>query len=556
MAMLNWLRNLWERRSLSQRHTIDNLFQVNHQSNTTAGVWINEDTALSIGTAANCIKVLSEDLASLSFPVYQLSKDGRRDRAKDHAVYPLLNYSPNDEQDAFTFWETVYQFLFRFGNSYCEIERARSLKPLGLHIIRPTEVEIKRDQEHKLYYQIRGTGKVIYPQDMLHFRLMGDGMIGYSPIKMHKESLGLAKALQSFGSAYFGNSAKPGGIMKLAKTLSPKAKESLESSLYEYHGGPESFGKWMILEQGTDVQFPLIPNEDAQFLATREFQRSEIAAMYRVPPHFIGDLSRTTFNNVEQLSLDYVQNTIRPQACRIECEINKKLFTPAESKTFYAEHLLDSLLRGDVASRTQACVSQFQNGALTLDEWRALENRNPVLDPTQHFVPLQMQTLAKAISQPQPEAEAKEIGDADDSVIDREPQEINGEPAIPSDAQRSAVREVLSDSLERVIRREVKAVRKLAKKPSSFADEVGEFYSEHEAFMVEAIRPAVAAYLAICEPLADADQRSADIARCVCSANRTGLEALATEDDLDNAVFGLTTAWEMDRAREIVASLP
>jgi HK97 family phage portal protein len=216
---------------------------------------------------------------------------------------------------------------------------------------------------------------------MLHVPGLGcDGLVGYSVIQKARESLGLSAAAERFGGSFFGNGSHAGGVLKHPKALGENARKNLKESVEAAHRGSDKAFRLLLLEEGMDFSATSVPPNDAQFLETRQFQVEEICRWFRVQPHKIQHLLRSTFSNIEHQSIEHVTDTLRPWLVRFEQEANRKLIRPAQRGTFYTENLLDALLRGDTLSRSQALEVQFRNGVLLGDEWRSIENRNPLPD--------------------------------------------------------------------------------------------------------------------------------------------------------------------------------
>jgi hypothetical protein len=297
----------------------------------------------------------------------------------------------------------------------------------------------------------------------------------------------------------------------------------------------------MVLEEGATVSPFIMSNSDFEFLSSRVFQLQEVARIYRVPLHLIADLSNAHLSNIEEQSLDYVRYCLRPMAVRIESEFNKKLFNEAEKRRFFCKHQLDSIMRGEATARTAALKEQFLNGALTLNEWRQIEGRNPVEDPTQHFMQGQMRTLEQIQAGSQPDPEPEEPVE-EPSEPQEEPQETEDNSHMIELEQRSvatsqALRLVLADCMERMTRRETKAVRQAAKHPREFIARIETFYESHRSFMAQAIEPSLRAWLVSVGR--DHETEAANLSERLTSEAREALLELSgtvTADELKGAV--------------------
>jgi HK97 family phage portal protein len=532
---MNLIKRLFRRTQTTEKrsHSLESLLGA-RSINDVAGVNVTETTALNLTSCFACIHVISEDLASLELPVYERIDKGIKIEAFDHPNYWLLHDEPNEEQPSIIFRETMIQYLLRWGNAYAEIERSNGGQALALHIIPPANVTPERDKSGLLQYKINSstgqTAGVIPDKNMIHLRLMGDGVLGYSPIKMAKQAIGLGLAEETYGSAFFSNSALPGGVISHPNTLSEPAIKNLRESLHSTHGGPSKFGKWMVLEEGATVSPFIMSNSDFEFLSSRVFQLQEIARIYRVPLHLIGDMSGATFSNIEEQSVSYVRNTLRPLAVRIEQELNMKLFNEAERRVFFCAHNLDSIMRGDLASRTAALSQQLLNGVINHDEWRDIEGRNPIEDPSKHFMQAQMKSLEDI-------QKGTDVDTPPEPPQEEEDRSRMVELETRTQATQDALRGVLADTLGRMDRREAKAIRQAAKHPREFIDRIEAFYETHRSFMAQAIEPTLKAWMVFNGE--EHEGEAAKFSERITSGSRESLVELSgevTADGLKDAI--------------------
>jgi len=374
------------------------------------GVVVNETTALRASAVWACITLLSGDLASVPLLLYRRKENGK-ERADSHPLYTVLHDAPNDEIDSFRFVELVMTHLLTWGNFYAEIVadesgRVRQLWPLAPWLVRPE----RPDPNGPIVYRVRlpEGGEVTLRRDQV-FHVVGfgyDGLVGYSPLRMAaKEAIGLALATQEFGARFFSNGARPGVVLSHPGQLSEKARNNLEKSWNAAHGGLDRSHRVAILEEGMKLETFGVPPEEAQFLETRKFQVTDIARIYRVPPHMIGDHEKgATYASVEQQSIDYVTHTLRPWAVRIERAIRQQLLTPRERGRYFAEFLLDGLLRGDTKSRYDAYAVGRQWGWLSRNDVRRMENMDPIEGGDDYLVPSNMTVLGATPEGQQPPA--------------------------------------------------------------------------------------------------------------------------------------------------------
>lgn len=345
----------------------------------TAGKSVTAKTAIQMSTVYACVRVIAETIASL--PLHVRQEDGKGSKkATDHPLYRILHDEPNTEMTSFVLREVMLSHLLLWGNSYCQIVRNGRGHILGLYPLLPDQMQVGRDSAGKLTYDYSTRdGKVVRlrPEDVLHIPGLGfDGIMGYSPIALEKNAIGLGLAAEEYGSKFFSNGATPSGVLTHPNTV--KDPKRLRESWNAAYGGSSNSGKVAILEEGMQFSRISMPNNEAQFLETRKFQVSEICRIYRVPPHLVGDLEHATFSNIEHQSISFAMHTIRPWLVRIEQAMNRALFPEKEKGVFYIQFNLDGLMRGDYKSRMEGYAIGRQNGWLSTNDIRELENMNPV----------------------------------------------------------------------------------------------------------------------------------------------------------------------------------
>ena len=354
-----------------------------------AGKNVNEFTAMQTTAVYACVRILAESIASLPLHLYEYDGQGQK-KAPEHPLYFLLHDSPNPEMTSFIFRETAMIHLLLFGNSFSQILRDGMGRVIGLYPLLPNHMSVDRDENGEIVYtytpindsspKIKSGRQIkLRRQDVLHIPGLGfDGLVGYSPIAMAKNAVGMTLACEDYGSAFFANGARPGGVLKHPGVLKDPSK--LRDSWQAVYGGTANTGKVVVLEEGVEYQPITIPPEEAQFLETRKFQIDEIARLFRVPPHMIGDLEKSSFNNIEQQSLEYVKYTLNPWVVRWEQSLQKALINPAERGKYFIKFNVDGLLRGDYQSRMAGYAVGRQNGWLSSNDIREMENMNPIPD--------------------------------------------------------------------------------------------------------------------------------------------------------------------------------
>ncbi|WP_370002125.1 phage portal protein [Paenibacillus sp. RC84] len=359
---------------------------------------VTESTAMRSTAVLACVKILAETVASLPLPVYKRLKSQGKQRA-DHQVADLLQRSPNPRMTAFTFRETMMAHILLWGNCYAEIEFDDHGKIIALWPIPPHRVEHMETAEGDPFFRVTtkdGEQHNVPFYAMFHIPGLGfDGKKGMSVIRWAQQAVKLSLATEQFGVEFFENGTNVGAVATHPGSLSDSAFERLQKSLREKYEGLGKSHRLMLLEEGMTFSKNAIPPNEAQFLETRKFQISEIARLFRVPPHMLADLERATFSNIEQQSIDFVTHTIRPWLIRWEQTINWKLFDSNESKRFFAEFLIEGLLRGETKTRYEAYAIARQNGWLSVNEIRELENKNPIPGGDEYLRPLNMAVLGQ-----------------------------------------------------------------------------------------------------------------------------------------------------------------
>lgn len=356
---------------------------------TTSGQNVDEFKAMQTTAVYACVRILSEAIASLPIHVYERTDKGKEKRV-DHPLYFLLHDEPNPEMSSFVFRETLMSHLLIWGNAYEQIIRDWSGNVISLYPLLPDKMSVHRDSRGILYYKyqrqteenpnITETGTVILPQeDVLHVPGLGfDGLIGYSPIALAKNAIGMTLATEEYGASFFRNGANPGGVLEHPGIL--KDPKRVRDSWNEVYKGVANAHKVAVLEEGMKYTQIGIPPEEAQFLQTRKFQINEIARLYRIPPHMVGDLEKSSFSNIEIQSLEFVKYTLDPWVVRFEQSFKRALFLPEEKKTHFIKFNVDGLLRGDYQSRMNGYAVGRQNGWLSTNDIRELEDLNLLSD--------------------------------------------------------------------------------------------------------------------------------------------------------------------------------
>lgn len=354
---------------------------------TTSGKTVNERTAMQTTAVYACVRILAETIASLPLHTYKHTENGK-EKAIEHSIYNLLADEPNSEMTSFVFRETLMSHLLLWGNAYAQIIRDGRGNVIGLYPLLPNKMTVNRSSNGEIYYiysryshenpNIEHYGNVyLQNHEVLHIPGLGfNGLVGYSPIAMAKNAVGMSIACEEYGASFFANGANPGGVLEHPGVVKDPAR--VRESWNSVYQGTGNAHKVAVLEEGMKFQSIGIPPEQAQFLETRKFQINEIARLFRIPPHMVGDLEKSSFSNIEQQSLEFVKYTLDPWVIRWEQAMKKALLLPSEKKDYFIKFNVDGLLRGDYQSRMNGYATGRQNGWLSSNDIRELENLNKI----------------------------------------------------------------------------------------------------------------------------------------------------------------------------------
>jgi HK97 family phage portal protein len=352
--------------------------------NTSSGKPVNEQSAMQMTAVYSCVRILAETVAGLPLHVYRYTDNGGKEKYWQHSLYRLLHDEPNSEMTSFAFRETLMSHLLLWGNAYAQIIRNARGEVIALYPLMPNKMTVDRDSSGRLFYLYcrnpedfsskRNQSEVyLQPSDVLHIPGLGfDGLVGYSPIAMAKNAVGLAIATEEYGAKFFANGAAPGGVLEHPGVI--KDPQKVKDSWNTVYQGSGNSHKVAVLEEGMKYQPIGISPEQAQFLETRKFQINEIARIFRVPPHMLADLEKSSFSNIEQQSLEFVKYTLDPWVVRWEQAMCRSLLSESEKSKIFIKFNVDGLLRGDYVSRMSGYATARQNGWMSANDIRELEN--------------------------------------------------------------------------------------------------------------------------------------------------------------------------------------
>jgi HK97 family phage portal protein len=376
---MNW--KFWKREALTSDSNEGWHGWINN-GYTSAGQPITNSTALQISTVYDCVRVISEDLAKLPLQVFQATSENDKERRRDHPLQRVISWWPNPEMTAISFWNSIVSHSVGWGNGYAEKVRDRNGDIIQLWLITPDRVTIKRRENGTLYYEIReedGSVTELSKENMFHVPGFGyDGVQGYNVVEIARESLGLAAGAEQFGAKFFGNGAKTSLALRFPEKLSEIAYKNLQRSAEQQIAGQNQH-KVLLVEEGGEVQTLSLSQKDSQYLETRQFSVIEICRWFRMPPHKVADLTRSTFSNIEEQNIDYVTDTLGSWFTRFEQAVHNQLFTEEDQQDgYYVKYNDNALLRGDTEGRFNAYSKGINDGWLTRNEVRQLEDLNPL----------------------------------------------------------------------------------------------------------------------------------------------------------------------------------
>jgi len=355
---------------------------------------ITNDKALTLTAVWCAIRLLAESVSAMPISVY--SKQANGDKVEDvkNPIYNLLKFKPNFYQDKVTFFEYMMLSILTEGNAYVKIIRNNSGTPTQLIPLNPNDVTVVVNN-NELFYQMDGSS-VLDSSDVLHIKtLTDDGITGISPLQQCAKSLKWSESLEIFGNNFFANGAKPSSILQTDRALSDSALTRLKSSFNNTYGNLKSSNSTIVLEEGLTFKPISLSPDQSQFLASREFSIAEVARIFRVQPHLLMDLTKSSFNNIEMQSQEFLTYTLMPYINRIEAQLNLKLFRSNQLGTTFVEFNVNGLLRGDAKTRSEAYKTAITNGYMSINEVRRKENLNGIDGGDKHFMQMNMTTIEK-----------------------------------------------------------------------------------------------------------------------------------------------------------------
>lgn len=496
---------------------------------TDSGAKVSPESSLGLAAYYACLRNISEDIGKLPLKVYRHIGPREREEARDEKLYSLLHDAPNPEMSAISFRESVTHHAIGWGGGFAEIERDGPGEISAFWPIHPSRIKIERAPDGALRYRVK-TGDlgaqdaILRPEDVLHIHgLGGNGLSGYILSMLAAQTIGIGLQSDKFAARFYGEGIHPTGYLSHPQTLDKDAKDNIKLAYKTEYGGADNSHGMMVLAEGMEWKSLSIPPEEAQFLQTRQFEVVEIARWFRMPPHKLQDLIRSTFSNITEQNIEYVTDCLMPWSVRWEQELKRKCFSGQPD--LFAEHNFNGLLRGDPQKRGIFYRIMWGVGSMSQDDIRAAENMNPI--PGGHgatyYVPSNVTPSEIAVT-----------GQVNSSA--------GGTAAGTSneDNLNSAHQPVFEDALRRVLTKESKAVDRAAKKHDAegFADWAADFYVGHRDYVVKSLAPIARAFAKLHGDGEQLDQVLADFAVGHCAASKMDLRGSVVAGELHDRWLG------------------
>lgn len=515
-----------------------------------SGTSVTEASALTASAVFAAIRVIAETIGQIQWEIYERQGEAEVE-IDDHPLARLLDEEPNPEMTAFSWRIAMLTSYYLHGNMLAEIERNGGRQPVALWPIHPSRVHVRRDPAGTMYYAVTdpdGLNPVrVEAADMYHVPLLAsDGVTGRGLVQRARNSFGLLLGMEEYSGSSFANGARPSGLLRHPGKLTEAARSNIRSEWEALHRGADKAGRTAVLQEGMEFQAMQMSAVDAQLLEQRQFQISEVARWFNIPPHLLRDLSRATFGNIEHQGIEYQTYTIRPLCRAMEQEAQRKLVRLADRATIHTELDLDDLQLIDRKSRFDAYAVARQNGWMSANEIRDEEGMNPIEGPegdayliNGNMIPLNLAMAGGVAS------------------LTATPAPVVGEPSVAtpeegraigtSDAEMGqALVVILEGALSRVLTKERNAATKAAKEPGKFLRWLDEFYSHHSTTFEAEIGPTLRAIALHIGRTID----PAEVVRLHVEQSRQALLAAAevSVERLSESVETCVRSWDSSRA--------
>lgn len=515
---------------------------------TWAGVDVSQQNAMAYSAIFSAVRIISEHVATLPFRLMTKLDNGMAtEEATNHPLYNLLKYQPNPKTTPAVMKEIMQAHICTWGNAFAFIERDKADRPIGLWPITPDRVRVWQDGR-KMRYIVKAPGNdgaadYCESWEILHIPGLGfDGTVGYSPIQLMRQAIAMGLAAEQFGGTFFGNGANLTGVLEHPNKLSNEAAERLRLSWDRVYSGVRNANKTAVLEEGLKFNKISVPPEEAQFIETRKFQRNEIAMIFRVPPHMMGDLEKAAYNSIQAMSDEFYRYTLWPYLVKWKEEFSRKLLTESEREQYAFDWNPDDLIRADTATQIQTLGTATQQGLMTINEARARLRLNPVdggdeLRTQMQNIPITQQ-VGEAEEEPNETTDTPEP-DADDDAVER---------------AKVAFAPLIAYTAERFVRRECAAATAAAKKyrkAEEFDAWAKKEYEEERQHVTEAMTLHARSLAKVLGVELD-EAKVSQYITALMEESRAALCAAYASGD----VAGLVSDWSIRRAAQMVEHLP
>tara|TARA_R110001583_G_scaffold103161_1_gene250163 strand:+ start:3245 stop:4435 length:1191 start_codon:yes stop_codon:yes gene_type:complete len=356
---------------------------------------VSAETALTFSAVWAAMRLLSESISTLPVGVFRRENNGDNIEVSSDLSF-LVKYQPNTYQNKITFYERIIMDMLSDGNSYVQIVRNRNGRVIELLPLNYGDVETYT-LDNKLYYSDEKSGETHDSDNILHFKMITgpDGITGLSPIEQCKNAIGWGIQVQEYSSTFFKNGGKLSGVLESDRALSEQAVDRLRSSFNKNYGTLSGANQTAVLEEGLKYKSISVTPDQAQFLASRQFSVEEVARIFGIPPHLLRDLSKSSFNNIEMQSQEFVSYSLMPFLTKIELEMSLKLFRRNNVGREYIKFNVNGLLRGNVKDRADYYKTAITNGWMSVNEVRQKEDLNRIEDGDNNYLQMNMTTINK-----------------------------------------------------------------------------------------------------------------------------------------------------------------
>jgi HK97 family phage portal protein len=361
-------------------------------SEAASGEQVTVESSLTVSTVYRCVNILANSVGMLPFQTFKKTSKGR-ERDSNHKVSYLISNRPNPYQNPFIFKHLIETHRNLWGNAYINIDWGWDGRPEALWLLNPSVTEAKVDiPTNTLWYKTtlpNGKQVILPDSDIIHVKTLStDGLHGKPPIQLARESIGSTQAGQKFKGRFYKNGASPSGLLKVPGKINEDAKEVVRTEWEKANTGLSNAQRIAILDAGLEYQSIGMPLKDAQFVEGMKFDKAEVANFFNVPLHMVNELANSTYSNMEQQYMDFIQNTLGPIVVQYEQEFSYKLFSLPEQKRYYLKYNLEALLRGDSTARANFYSMLLDKGVFSINEVRELEEKDAIEGGDQHRVDL------------------------------------------------------------------------------------------------------------------------------------------------------------------------